>query len=143
MQLSVRLLSVTVVVAGASLLGAPAQSAASDYPGVSGRLNLWEHDGYDGCYEGRETIDTDFGNDSCHAPASFNDRVSSVVNKTARWWVMYEDRGSSGARVCVRPRSHDGNIGNDTDYEDDISSVERKGTSKPAGCDDVTGSSNG
>lgn len=139
------LTSVAVLAAPVVALGitANAQAAEDDYAGIDYRMNVYENDGYKGCVEVRKEYDSDFGNDYCHAPASFNDRLSSFVNKTGDWWVLYEDTGAGGARLCVRPHSHDGNIGNDTSYEDDISSMQRKGTSKPSGCNDTTGTSNG
>jgi hypothetical protein len=97
---------------------------------------MYEDDSYGGHFEARESFDADFHNDS------FNDQLSSFVNKTADWWILYENTQYGGYRLCVKPHSHDANIGNDTTKEDDTSSVKRFGTSKPAGCDDTTGTAN-
>jgi hypothetical protein len=131
------------VIAGASaLLGAtllaagPAMASDSQFPGTAGQLTMWEDDSYSGHVESRASYDADFHNDS------FNDQLSSFVNKTADWWILYEDTQYGGFKLCVRPHSHDANIGNDTTKEDDTSSVKRFGTTKPSGCGDTTGSAN-
>ena len=136
--------SLAVMVAlGASFVAAsPAQAAL---PGVSGRLTMWANDNYKFCQQSRVSYDSNFRNDYCvlaGEPYGFDDELSSFVNKTSSWWILFEDRDQSGARICVRPNSHDNNIGNDTGYEDDISSVEKHGSSQPANCRDVTGDRN-
>lgn len=115
---------------------APANASDAQFPGTSGQLNMWEDDNYNGHCEGRSSYDTNFSNDS------FNDQLSSFVNKTGNWWVLCVDDNYGGDSVCVRPHSHDGNIGNDTTYEDDITSVREFGTAKPGGCEDTTGTAN-
>ncbi|UUW87728.1 peptidase inhibitor family I36 protein [Pimelobacter simplex] len=147
----------TLAAAGTLLIGAtlgavpqasavPVTSAAAAAPGTAGYLNMWVDDNYETCAWSRLNYDSNFGNDWCGAGTMhalrLDDKLSSFVNKTSDWWVLYEDKDYGGARVCVRPNSHDANIGNDTSYEDDISSVERRGTTKPANCTDTTGTAN-
>lgn len=122
---------------GAVLATAPAAMASdAQFPGSAGKLTMWEDDSYKGHVESRASYDTNFSNDA------FDDQLSSFVNKTGNWWILYEDNTYGGAKVCVKPHSHDANIGGDTKYEDDISSVKMFGTSKPSGCTDTTGTTN-
>jgi hypothetical protein len=138
MNLTRPVASIAAVVLAATgiALAAPAQASNSQFPGEANRLNMYEDDSYSGHFEARASYDTDFHNDS------FNDQLSSFVNKTDNWWILYENINYGGYRVCVRPHSHDANIGNDTTKEDDISSVKMFGTTKPSGCDDTTGTAN-
>lgn len=71
---------------------------------------------------------------------NFSDDASSVRNRTDDWWILYEDSSLAGPRLCIAPRANDANIGggNDpTDFEDEISSIERIGPNKPSNCADV------
>jgi len=106
------------------------------YKGDAGKLNMWEDDSYSGQHESRYGYDSDFNNDS------FNDELSSYINKTDNWWKLYEHNNYGGGNICVRPHSHDNNIGNNTTLEDDISSVDEKGPDRPLGCDVVIGEPN-
>ena len=139
-------LSAAAVACGLALAHpSAAVGADSSYPGTAARLNLWVDDNYTTCATERASYDANFANDRCGSgPTSYNlnDKFSSFVNKTADWWVLYENTNYGGGRLCVRPHSHDNNIGNDTAYEDDISSAEKRGTTKPTGCSDTTGTAN-
>jgi hypothetical protein len=140
-----RILAGSAIVVGLVLTAAtPAQAAM---PGQAGRLSIWENDNYEGCGTSRVDHDSNMHyDDNCGENGigryDLNDRLSSFVNRTGSWWILYEDKNYNGKKICVRPNSHDNNIGNDTGYEDDISSFEKIGTSKPIGCDDVTGTAN-
>lgn len=123
----------------------PAQGSGEDpsldrsYPGVWGRLNLYEDDNYDGQHESRNEYDSDFGNDD------FGDEMSSFVNKTGRWWILYKDAHYIDRKLCIRPRSHDANIGNAESggwLEDEISSASRRGRNEPTYCDFIMGHPN-
>lgn len=122
-------------------------SPASAITGESGKLNLYQNQSYSGHTEARISYDNDFGNDECDGcdpgwGGDFEDDATSYVNKTGYWWVLAEHDNQGGQWVCVRPNSHDGDLSNNTTIDDEISSVERKGTSRPSGCDAVIGYAN-
>lgn len=109
--------------------------------GYSGKLNMWQHDAYKGQLEARTGDDVNLHNDSCPGcdpgpGGNFGDDMSSYVNNTDRWWFFYTDRsdasGSGDQLYCVRPRSKDGNLGNNgwSNLEDEISSVIKGPTGK-------------
>lgn len=139
--------AVLVAASSVVVLTAPAQAA---YPGYSGQLNMWQHDGYKGQMESRVNYDSNLGNDSCPGcdpgpGGNFNDDMSSFVNKTKYWWIIYVDTGmhaTSSAHFnffCVRPNSHDADLGNNgfSYLEDEISSVKRlsaTGSTRPYPC---------
>ena len=90
---------------------------ASTWEGTAGKFNMWQHDGYQGHSLSRYSYDTDLHNDPCSdcdpgPGGNFGDDMSSFVNKTRYWWMIYVDtRYGDGTRFCVRPRSHDGDLG--------------------------------
>jgi hypothetical protein len=113
--------------------GDVAQARAS-YPGTTGQLNMWQHDGYEGQHEGRTEYDKNLHNDSCSGcdtgpGGNFGDDMSSFVNKTGKYWVIFEDSGwqTYGDFWCIRPYSHDADLGNNgfSNLEDEISSLIR------------------
>lgn len=140
----------TVAVAG--LAGAAPAQAANDLKVCA------DDDGKGKCLY-RSGYDSNFANDlycqrslktvqdrrDCRNPftdggvADFEDKTSSVSNRTSKWWKLYEDRGYGGYVLCLRPGGYDSNLGNNTPQEDDISSVKIQGTSQPRGCDQVIG----
>lgn len=108
--------------------------ARSSYPGTRGRLNMWQHDSYEGQNESRKEYDKSLHNDSCSGcdpgpGGNFGDDMSSFVNKTGKYWVIYEHSGWQvyGDFWCIRPHSHDADLGNNgfTNLEDEISSLIR------------------
>jgi len=137
-----------VVVIGTMMLvlALPAAANADFDNAPKGELSLWQHDSWGGQIEDRQNVDNDLRNDycpGCDYPADtgdFNDDASSVRNRTGAWWILYEDNGLSGPRLCVAPHAYDANIGggdDPTDFEDEISSLERFGQNKPNSCADV------
>lgn len=130
-------------------LGLQVPTAANAEPGPSGQLTMWQNDSYEGQQESRLSTDSNLHNDSCAGcdpgfGGDFGDDMSSYVNKTGNWWVFYVDTNYEGFRFCVRPNSHDADLGNNgfSNLEDEISSVDKKGTSIPSGCDGVIGIAN-
>jgi peptidase inhibitor family I36 len=133
-----KLIGVSVIATLAFVFtGGPAQAT-----GTSGKMNLYKDDNYSGCHLVVTSYVRSLGDSSCGTFTAFNDSLSSFANNTPNWWIFYLDINYSGTRLCVRPNSHDNNIGNDTAYEDDISSVEKVGSTQPTGCADVTGTAN-
>lgn len=134
-----RVLLATGLTASVFALAAPGAQAApspdhrGDNPGYKGFLNMWEDDNYDGHHEWRKNYDNDFHNDS------FNDQLSSVSNRTPYYWELSEDTKNRGANICIRPWSRDNNIGNNTNLEDDISSVVKRGKKAPNDCETIIG----
>ena len=100
-------------------------------PGTSGKLNLWDDDDFTDTHESRYEYDSDFRNDD------FNDKASSIINRTSRYWMLYEHRDYGGFRACIRPYSYVRELGNveftyqgyTYNWNDRISSVRRKTTS--------------
>lgn len=145
MNLMIR--SVMVPIAAMVLLlalPAPAYAAFSDAP--NGKMTLFENDSYGGFFLSRINVDTTFRNDFCNCDlfvedaGNFSDDASSLRNRTDDWWILYEDSQLSGPRLCVAPRANDANIGggdDPTDFEDEISSMERSGPTKPNNCADT------
>ncbi len=126
------------------VLVSPAHADGWD-DGPAGQLTLWQNDGYEGQAESRHNFDNDFGNDECSGcdfgpGGDFEDDASSVANRTLDWWVLAEDDDQGGTKICIRPTSHDGDLG--AQLEDEISSVERRGRTRPATCDAVIGTPN-
>lgn len=100
-----------------------ARSRDDRWPGEKYHMNLWDDNGFDDRRVSRETHDSTFKNDN------FNDKASSLVNKTSSYWAIYEDTGYEGYFACVRPHSHVTNL-KDHDaligtWGDRISSMER------------------
>jgi hypothetical protein len=142
-------LAVTAVAAASLLATAPSADAAG-LPGTSGKLTLWQNDGYQGQALSRYEYDSNLHNDACSGcdpgpGGNFGDDESSFVNKSKYWWVLYVDTqygryiggGHSTELFCVRPNSHDADLGNNglANLEDEISSMKRF-TEQPgmAGC---------
>jgi len=69
-------------------------------PGQAFRMTLFEDTGYGGSHVTRELYDRDLRNDD------FNDKASSVVNKTGHYWLLFSDRDYGGGALCIRPYSH-------------------------------------
>jgi hypothetical protein len=96
--------------------------------GETGKLNLWDDTYYRDRRQSRSSYDSNFGNDG------FDDKTSSVMNRTGDYWLLFEDRNYGGRALCIRPFSHVANLkeipfkgavwGN---WNDIISSVRRKG----------------
>ncbi|MCW3011386.1 MAG: hypothetical protein JWO90_1790 [Solirubrobacterales bacterium] len=138
----------TVALAGLAAAG-PAQAADS--------VKLCTDDGYKGKCLTRTSYDSNFYNDvyctrsnrdvakplDCTwrdgGASRFEDKVSSVSNRTSRWWKLYEDRSYGGYVLCLRPGGYDANLGDNTPQEDDISSVKIQGQGQPTGCDQLIG----
>lgn len=111
---------------GGSIARGSRQPAAGSWTdGPTGQLTLWADDNYEGHQESRSSYDDDFEDDA-----------SSVVNRTGDWWVLFEDDDQNGAQRCLKPRSHDGDLGSGGQLEDKVSSVKRYTTSRPSFCSD-------
>lgn len=151
MKIIARLLVATLALA-ASIVGIAVTSPAAH--AADPTLKLCVDDNYKGYCLYRVSYDTNFKNDCFRwydgshnwgkrdcgfGWPSFNDKASSVDNNTKYWWKLFEDTKYGGFVLCLRPWGYDGNLGNNTDYEDDISSVKRYSTSRPGGCDQVIG----
>lgn len=95
------------------------ERAASSPPGKAGYLTLWD-DSYwsDRTYRNNQSDSSLHNND-------FNDKASSYVNKTDRWWVLYDDTGYRDRGICLRPRSHYHDLGR-VGFNDKTSSVQRR-----------------
>lgn len=139
----------TTIAASLAFVGLQIPVAAHAEPGPAGQLTMWQNDSYEGQQESRSSYDSNLHNDSCAGcdpgpGGNFGDDMSSYVNKTGDWWVFYVDTNYEGFRFCVRPNSHDANLGNNgfSNLEDEISSVDRKGAGQPGGCDGVIGVAN-
>ncbi|WP_205472915.1 peptidase inhibitor family I36 protein [Nocardioides sp. SYSU D00038] len=96
-------LAVVATAAAVSVVGLPPASAVdiNDAPGPNGKITFLEHDSFRGTgqMESRTSYDTNFKNDI------FNDEASAVVNKSAYFWLLYDDTGYRDRAVCVRPKS--------------------------------------
>lgn len=147
-----------LIVAAVLLVLVPAPATAQP---PSGYLHMYENDYYRGGTMGRDNYDGNFNNDrmcfnditdkwyrdtdrdGCGNGDYWNvdDSISSVINRTRYWWKLYEHSGYRGFTICVPPYGYDNNIGNNSKYEDKISSVKRTSntTTKPGGCDQVVG----
>lgn len=126
---------------GSIARGSRQPAAGSRTDGPTGQLTLCADDNYEGHQESRSSYDDDFGNDSCAGcdigpGGNFEDDASSVVNRTGDWWVLFEDDDQNGAQRCLKPRSHDGDLGSGGQLEDKVSSVKRYTTSRPSFCSD-------
>lgn len=130
-----RRISLRMLAVSASMATIIAMSATSAHAiGDGGKLNMWQNDAYQGQHESRSSYDDNLHNDACSGcdpgpGGTFGDDMSSYVNNTDYWWAFYEDKYREGTKFCVRPRSKDGNLGNNGywNLEDHISSA-RKGS---------------
>jgi hypothetical protein len=108
----------------------------SGAPGVLGALNLWDDRFYMDTRQVRYNYDSNFDNDG------FDNKTSSLSNRTGYYWLLYEHRDYRGARLCIRPYSKVAYIDDYSfDYGiffrrwgDDISSVKKRTTSSSS-CD--------
>lgn len=133
------LLASVAAVAPIALFATPAQAAGS--------MTLWVDDNYQNGSQTRASYDTTFDNDPCGIAdcglydygSSYTDDFSSYQNNSSDWWKLYKDNNYNGYAVCVRPNGFDPDLGDSTQIEDEINSIQRFGTSKPAGCDATVG----
>lgn len=129
---------VTALAMGAILVPATPATAVE---GDRGRFNMWQHDSYEGQVEVRRHHDKDLHNDSCSGcdpgpGGNFGDDMSSFVNRSRYWVLISTNAGFNGDTFCVRPFSHDADLGNNgfSDLEDEISSIDvlaAEGSSAP------------
>jgi hypothetical protein len=136
-----RFLLTAAVMLAATTTTVIAQSAPADaasYPGTAGKLTLWQNDGYQGQQLSRSDYDDNLHNDACSGcdpgpGGNFGDDASSFVNKSKYWWYVYvnkQEGNSGGTSYCVRPYSHDADLGNNgyEELEDEISAMRRSST---------------
>jgi hypothetical protein len=116
------------VMAAAMTLFVNGSASASDanFPGMAGYLNLWDDTGYRDTFRARQFDDPDF-----HT-SSFNDKTSSVINKTDIYWLLYDDTFYRDRAMCVSPHSHYSRLA-DAGFNDKTSSV-RFGTTSANSC---------
>jgi hypothetical protein len=100
--------------------GAIDEPLSTSTPGTIGYLNLWWDANYSGLHIQRSCCDSNLRDDG------FNNVASSVVNRTASYWMLYDYTGYGGARVCIRPFSHVSNLA-DVGWNDRIGAVESWG----------------
>ena len=126
----------------ATLVAVLPTSAQAAVPGRSGYLNLWQDHGYGGHLEYRKSYDRNFGNDwCCGGLRTFDDRASSMVNRTGNYWFVHRDAQMQGPFFCIRPYSKIYNLA-DYGWGDKISSVLRAsnwGSTRPPACTTVYG----
>jgi hypothetical protein len=67
--------------------------------GVSGALTLFDDHDYTDTRRVRYSYDSSFNNDG------FNDKASSLSNRTGHFWLLYGESQYRGARACIRPYS--------------------------------------
>ncbi len=106
--------------------------------GVSGALTLWDDNGYSDTRQVRYSYDSNFGNDG------FNDKASSISNRTPNYWMLYWNDNYGGLRVCIRPYSRVSNL-KDADFQisgfwfdmNDVISSVKEMTTSTASCSDA------
>ncbi len=105
--------------------------------GVSGALNLYDDQDYSDTRQVRYSYDSNFGNDG------FNDKASSLSNRTGYYWKLYSHSDYDGRGYCIRPYSKVPNLkyayysslaGEWWGFGDVISSV-KKMTTSSSSCD--------
>ena len=110
------------------------------WAGTSNCMNLWDDNGFSDRHLARKDHDSSLKNDS------FNDKASSLVNKTGSYWRIYEDTGYEGYSVCIRPHSHITNLKDHWaligSWADRISSMKRISGSQVDYCLRVIGDRN-
>ena len=100
--------------------------------GVRGALTLWDDTDFSDTRQVRYSYDSNFGNDG------FNDKASSVANRTDYFWKLYEDTDYHGKTICIRPHSFVSNLGKyqrdccvlSKDWGDAVSSAKKMTTSR-------------
>lgn len=96
--------------------------------GTEGKLNLYALWGLTGVHYDTSRTDRWLG-DNADGPYKFNDRASSLINKTDRIWFIYENRDHDGSWACIRPRSYIADMrdvdwpGEDDSINNELSSV--------------------
>jgi hypothetical protein len=120
------LLSVLLAVSVAVSVAAPAYAADTNFPGVANALNLWDDVNY------RDTQKVFTASDDELHGNGFNDKTSSVVNKTDDYWLLFDDINFRDRAMCVAPHSHYSRLAN-AGFNDKTSSVAR-GWSTPSAC---------
>jgi hypothetical protein len=117
-----------------------AASRDDRWAGTSGCMNLWDDNGFSDTHLARKDHDSSLKNDS------FNDKASSLVNKTGAYWRIYEDTGYEGYSVCIRPHSHITNLKDhwsvNGSWGDRISSMKRITSGQVDSCLRVIGDKN-
>ena len=117
----------------------PIGTTSAALTGTAGKLNLWDDRNYTDTHIARTSYDSDLGNDG------FNDKASSVINRTGYYWKLYDNKDYGGQAICIRPRSHVANLGACAGitcmlWNDRISSVRRLASS--ASCNGIVGDPN-
>jgi hypothetical protein len=139
---SARLFTTLGLLLAATLVAVAPTSPASAVAGNAGYLNLWQDHGYGGHLEYRKSYDKNFGNDECCGfLRTFDDRASSMTNRTGNYWFVHRDSNMQGPYFCIRPYSKIYNLA-DYGWGDRISSVLRAsnwGSSRPPACTTVYG----
>ena len=115
-----------------------AASGDGRWAGTSGCMNLWDDNGFS-TPPGAQGIRLVVKNDG------FNDKASSLVNKTGSYWRIYEAR-LRGYSVCIKPHSHITNLKTHQaligSWGDRISSMQRIGSNQVKYCLQIIGDSN-
>jgi hypothetical protein len=110
------LLAVVLGTTGGVLVASPAHAADANYPGIAGDLNLWDDTSYTDTSKAFQ-----YGAADLHV-FSFNDKASSVVNKTDNYWLLFDDTWFEDRAMCVAPHSHYSNLGS-AGFNDKTSSL--------------------
>jgi hypothetical protein len=121
-------------VAGAlgATLPVTAVAAPAALPGNSGSITFWDDRGYSDRF-----VDFTAGEFSRDLDdLGFEDKASSFVNKTSKYWLVYENKNFGGRALCVRPNSHLSNL-NDVSFGDRMSSL-REARSAISSCGGAT-----
>ena len=109
-------------------------------PGVRGKLNLFQFSGYSGDRYDTTVSDSNLGSNH-DSPYNFDNRASSLVNKTNRHWNIYRNKGQHWYldHLCVRPRSYIRNFNSvEWDYFPlpDVDSIDNELSSVKIGTED-------
>lgn len=129
MRMTKLLVSLAISVALVLVVHSPASAIdINDAPGPRGMITFLEHDSFNGTgqTESRWSYDRKFANDL------FNDEASAVVNKSAYFWLLYDDTYYRDRAVCVRPKSfYSLNVAG---FNDKMSSAQRMTKRRASSC---------
>ncbi len=115
--------AVVGVLASAGLVAAPAYA---DGPCGSNNVCMWEDHNYTGSLYVNYVPGTIPGDAYNIDGWDGDNEITSVINHTTKWVVLYANDNFTGGTACIAPNSHSSNLGVTHGFNDDAESFKLK-----------------